>query len=84
MPQLLTYAQNGGYTDNELMTITHAQPGGTKVTGSVPQHVQRKPADESFRITPKRRTVLETLKSRPGGHLTAEEIHRTARAKGSN
>lgn len=50
---------------------------------SVPHHAERKLAEESFRITPQRRTVLETLRSHQGRHLTAEEIHRSARAKGS-
>ncbi|MEW6106455.1 MAG: transcriptional repressor [Bacillota bacterium] len=50
---------------------------------SVLHHAERKLAEESFRITPQRRSVLETLRSHPGRHLTAEEIHRTARARGS-
>ncbi|MCR4403636.1 MAG: transcriptional repressor [Firmicutes bacterium] len=49
---------------------------------SVPQQPDRRSA-EGFRITPQRRTVLETLKSHPGQHLTAEEIHETANATGS-
>ncbi|MEW6227848.1 MAG: transcriptional repressor [Bacillota bacterium] len=45
-------------------------------------HAERKLVKEDFRITPQRRTVLETLSSPQSRHLTAEEIHRSARARG--
>lgn len=50
--------------------------------GGTPQQAESRPA-ESFRITPQRQIVLETLKSHPGRHLTAEEILRAARDRGS-
>ncbi|HHY33073.1 MAG TPA: transcriptional repressor [Firmicutes bacterium] len=50
--------------------------------GCPPQQAKSKPV-EGFRITPQRRVILETLKSHPGRHLTAEEILRAARDSGS-
>ncbi|NLG79920.1 MAG: transcriptional repressor [Firmicutes bacterium] len=47
------------------------------------RRAERKLAEKGLRITPQRRTVLETLRSHQGRPLTAEEIHWSARTKGS-
>jgi len=54
-----------------------------KLVNGILLHAERKLAREDFRITPQRWTVLETLSSHQSRHLTAEEIHQTARARGS-
>ncbi|MGE5574460.1 MAG: Fur family transcriptional regulator [Bacteroidota bacterium] len=51
------------------------------MNGRLPR-MQGRLAKERFRITPQRRTVLETLSNGQAKHLTAEQIHRSAQARG--